>query len=222
MTLRRLGLIGDIHAEDEYLAAALERLAGEAVDRVLAVGDIVDGRGDVDRCVELLQHHGVQVVRGNHDRWIVCDQMRDLHGATVLDTLAPETCAYLARLLVTRRYETVAGPLLLCHGLGNDDMVFVYDDGRTLYENVDPDGRKGLRTRAGIGIEPDIRLLVGGHTHARMAKTFGRLTVINPGTLHFAFTPCFAVADLGEKVVQFYEIDDNATVMESEAVRIQG
>ena len=42
--LRRMLLIGDVHAEDERLATALDHGAGR-VDRVLCVGDIVDGPG---------------------------------------------------------------------------------------------------------------------------------------------------------------------------------
>jgi hypothetical protein len=54
--LRRMLLIGDVHAEDEWLAAVLTHGAGQ-VDAVLSVGDIVDdfgGAGEVTRCIELL------------------------------------------------------------------------------------------------------------------------------------------------------------------------
>lgn len=50
----RLGLIGDVHAEDERLAAALEVFAAERVDRALCTGDVVDGHGDIDRTCALL------------------------------------------------------------------------------------------------------------------------------------------------------------------------
>ena len=43
--LRRFGLLGDIHAEDELLAVALRYLVAQELDAVLAVGDIVDGPG---------------------------------------------------------------------------------------------------------------------------------------------------------------------------------
>ncbi|MDX6568798.1 MAG: hypothetical protein QOH15_1376, partial [Gaiellales bacterium] len=44
--------------------------------RVYDVGDIADGPGDIDACVSLLTEHDVLTVRGNHDRWLLTDAMR--------------------------------------------------------------------------------------------------------------------------------------------------
>jgi predicted phosphodiesterase len=77
---RRVGFIGDIHAEDQLLERALDVLASRGVELVAATGDVADGPGSVDRCCSLLQSRGVVVVRGNHDlqnllrggyRWIL-------------------------------------------------------------------------------------------------------------------------------------------------------
>ena len=46
----RIGIIGDIHAEDTHLDLALAFLNEQAVDVIICTGDIVDGNGDVDRC----------------------------------------------------------------------------------------------------------------------------------------------------------------------------
>jgi predicted phosphodiesterase len=69
--IRRFGAIGDVHAEDGLLRAALSHLESAGVDALLCVGDIVDGRGDVDACCTLLAEHGVLSVRGNHERWML-------------------------------------------------------------------------------------------------------------------------------------------------------
>src|SRR4029079_10625555 len=113
--LRRIGAIGDIHAEDEALARVLDALAGLAVDRILAIGDIVDGPGDSARCCRLLAAASVEAVRGNHDRWALKDELRNLPGA--LAALDAEQRRFLEALPATREYQTAAGPLLLCHGL---------------------------------------------------------------------------------------------------------
>ena len=54
--------------------------------------------------------------------------------------------------------------------------------------------------------EDEVRVLVGGHTHRRMLRRFGNLTVINPGTLFRAHDPCFAIADLETLDVAFVEL----------------
>ena len=195
--LRRIGAIGDIHAEDEALARVLEYLAGRALDRVLAVGDIVDGPGDSGRCCRLLAEAGVDVVRGNHDRWALKDELRSLPGA--LAALDAQQRRFLEALPATREYETVRGPLLLCHGLGADDMCRLTDDdfGYALETN-DP----LQELLAG----EQYRFVVNGHTHRRMVRCFGRLTIINAGTLFRENKPCFAVIDFEAGRVEFFDL----------------
>ena len=206
--IRRFGAIGDVHAEDTFLAAALDTLRGEKLDAIFCVGDIVDGRGDVDRCCALLAQHGVLAVRGNHERWLLKDEMRALPKAHQLDDLAPVTRAYLEALPATRRVSTTHGPLLVCHGLGDNDMTRLrpYDEGYALETN---DALTALRAT-------DYTLVVGGHTHLRMVRSFGALTVVNAGTLSYTDTPYFLVADLQERHVQYYDLDDDARVLPAE------
>jgi len=214
--MRRLGLIGDVHAEDAHLAAALERLGREGLDGILCTGDLTDGRGDVDRCVELLRLHEVLAVRGNHDRWCIADQMRDWPGATAIDSLSDGTREYLQQLPATRRLDTVAGPLLLAHGLGREDMIRVGDRVGLAF-HVDSAGAK-LRADPRLGLDADIRIHVGGHTHNRWAEQVGGLTMINAGTLRASDTPCFGVLDLAAGQVQSFDLDENGGVLQSERI----
>jgi predicted phosphodiesterase len=192
----RLGLLGDLHAEDGALGLALRVFADEGVDRVLSVGDIAAGRGSVDRCCARLAEAGAAVVRGNHDRWMLAGAMRELPHAT-LDVSAA-TRAFLAALPATMRVDTVACTLLLCHGLGGDDMA-----------SVDPDDGYGLRYNEPLQalIEGDAPLvMVNGHTHRRLVWSSGRLAVINAGTLLRGHDPCFAILDLARWEVTYFDV----------------
>jgi putative phosphoesterase len=203
--LRRVGAIGDIHAEDEALERALAFLREEAVDSIVAVGDIVDGHGDAARCFRLLAANGVHVVRGNHDRWALADVMRDLPNATALEV---EQRAFLEALPVTRAFETPAGPLLLCHGLGDDDMsgVTLDDYGYALESNSAL--QELLATK-------EYRFVINGHTHRRMVRDLGGLTVINVGTIFRDHEPCFAIVDFEVGQVNFYEIPTASEIRRS-------
>jgi len=195
----RLGAIGDIHAEDEALARALDFFASSRVDRVLAVGDIVDGAGDASRCCALLAAASVDAVRGNHDRWILGNQLRSLPEATPVEALDAAARAYLAGLPATREYDTAVGPLLLCHGLDGDDMnrLGPDDTGYGLASNLVLQRLIAARQR---------RWIVGGHTHRRMVRHIDRLTIINAGTLHRAHDPCCVLIDLVRGQVTFHDI----------------
>jgi hypothetical protein len=52
MALKRMGVIGDIHAEHALLDSALATLRNRSVELVVATGDIADGKGWGDACCE--------------------------------------------------------------------------------------------------------------------------------------------------------------------------
>lgn len=211
--LRRVGILGDIHAEDLLLAVALEALRGhENLDTLLAVGDILTGRGNAGQCVDLLVANNVLAVRGNHDRWFLSGPTayRESIGAfaTPEEQLTPEHRNYLASLPATRSFDTPRGPLLLCHGLGSNDMAGVYPkDGPVMLS-----ANSHLQTLIQGG---GYRFVVNGHTHARMVRPVENLTLINAGTLRRDHAPGFLVADFEEGWVQGFDLDpESGTVSE--------
>jgi predicted phosphodiesterase len=188
MNYRRIGLIGDIHAEDEMLERALDVLASRGVELVATTGDIADGVGSVDRCCALLAAHRVVAVRGNHDRWLVAGTARNLPDATPVDHVAAESRRMLADLPEMVELKTVQGLALLCHGLGPNDMAKVgpHDFGYALDAN---DDLQNL-IRGGA-----YRWILNGHSHRRMVRAFGGVTLINAGTLWRLHDPCFLELD---------------------------
>lgn len=202
---RKLGLIGDIHAEDVLLERAIEGLLRHGVEQILAVGDVVDGQGDVNRCIELLERHQVLCVRGNHERWLLNDSARTLPHAHRLDDLTPASLSYLRRLPATRMLPTAAGELLLCHGLGGHDMAEVKpDDPPSVLE------QNGALQELLLRREAD--LIVNGHTHQPMDRVVrgvrgGSARIINAGTLCREHKPCYVVLDLDQPQASFQPLD---------------
>ena len=192
--LARLVLIGDIHGESTLLRHVLAHAAATRPDAILAVGDIVDGPDDVGSCIELLQRHEVLAVRGNHERWLL-----DGHPLERFDA-GPVALAWLAALPATRHLDTVAGPLLLCHGVGAHDMQRLRPDdvGYALESNF------ALEELVNDGV---YRWMVGGHTHEPMIRHFDRLTVLNPGTLSRRDRPGFLEVDLAAGRGRWYAVD---------------
>lgn len=199
--LRTVGAIGDIYEEDVRLAAALAFLGNADVDRILAVGDIVDGPGDALRCCRLLAEHEVEVVMGNHDRWWLRDA-ESVSGAP--DPLRD----YLQTLPATREYETAAGSLLLCHGLGENDMNKLTPDDYGYALATNDELQELLATQR-------YRFVINGHSHRRMVKDFGGVTVINVGTLFREHEPFFALVDFRVDEVVFYSVGGAGEITES-------
>jgi predicted phosphodiesterase len=207
--LRRIGMVGDIHCEHVALETALCHLGGLGVDGIVAVGDIVDGDGDPNRCCELLEQHDVLTVVGNHERWMFTEQMRGLPESTRLSELSDDSARFLRGLPKTRQLETPAGAVLLCHGLGDNDMACLKPDDR----EYDLENNEALQSLLGEG---RYAFVVNGHTHQRMVRRVGTLTVINAGTLHHGFDPCFGLVDFEREIAQFFYLDAGA-VREAEA-----
>src|SRR5882672_3313764 len=193
MLQARIGAIGDVHAEDRLLASALDTLAAAGASTVLCVGDLADGTGSLGRCLDLLRERNVAVVRGNHDRWQLGDVMRDLPNATDLAALSTDHREYLAGLPPTMEFSTPFGGLLLCHGLGANDMVKVAPDDHGYALDSNDELQK-------LMADPKIRFVVNGHSHRVMVRHFpadpgkspaGELTILNAGTLKADHDPGF-------------------------------
>lgn len=211
--IKRVGVIGDVHCEEQALEAALEHLASLHPERVLCVGDIVDGPGNPNRCCELLCESAALTVSGNHERWLFEGTMRDLPDATPLDALDAPSRDYLGRLPKTREIETAAGLLLLCHGLGEHDMAgFGPDDRGYALEN-----NHELQSLVTLGRHA---FVVNGHTHRRMVRRVGTLTVINAGTLHRDDNPCFAFLDFEREQATFFELRQGDGIVSAEERRL--
>jgi putative phosphoesterase len=187
----RVLLVGDIHTEDSLLAEAINLGVKEGVDRMMSVGDIVDGPNDPMPCIARLRQRKVDVVRGNHERWVIEGNPMDPvdYPDDVLD--------WLAELPATREYMTPTGRLLLCHGVGDDDMAEL-DDNTYGYglENLDPLWALVRAKR--------YRYVVGGHTHKPMVREIEGVVFINPGTLVMTQQPGATIADFSTRVFERY------------------
>jgi predicted phosphodiesterase len=186
--IRRIGLIGDLHAEDETLAFVLTQLRELGAETLLQVGDIADGPGDLSRTVALLREHQVLAVRGNHDRWLLGNQMRELPYTQQLANVPAEVVDYLSALPVTREFRSPRGHVLLCHGLGTNDMAGVKPD----HEGYDISSNTELQQ---LITERRYRFVLNGHTHRPMLRTFGPLSIVNAGTLLRDYERCFTLVD---------------------------
>jgi len=191
--MNRIVLIGDIHTEAELLATVIRWAEDAGVDRIISVGDVVDGPGDPLACIDLLRTHSVDVVRGNHERWVVEGRPFESFDYT------PLALAWMHALPRTREYDTPAGRLLVGHGSGDDDM-------NGLEEHHEGYALQCLDALWKVVRDGDYRWLVGGHTHRPMVRTIENLTVINPGTLVLTQEPGFMFVDFERAHVERWEL----------------
>ena len=181
----RIGVVGDVHARHRDLETLLDLLTRSSVDGLVCVGDVVGGPGDADACVSLLQRFNVMTVRGNHDRWAL-ERSVTLDGGPV----SAATSAYLRTLPATVELVVGGGArLLLCHGLGANDMnpITADDYGYALEANDELQALVARETAL---------IVVKGHRHRGERWRNGLLTLIDVGTLLDVTPWCGGVLDV--------------------------
>jgi predicted phosphodiesterase len=210
--VRRAGIIGDVHAQHEARSAALDFVRSKHVDQIFAVGDIVDGLGDVNRCCELLSAPDIATVRGNHERWFLRGQNLTLPNATHDADVDLTSRAFLASLETKSPFTTPGGPALLCHALGDDDMTVLDPDEPTVIT---------LSRRGVSDLVATYRFIVHGHSHRRGVAHVETATFINAGTLVPVDDPCFGIVDFEAGVVQYYEFDRALRIAPAESTSLR-
>ena len=202
----RLGVIGDVHAECERLEQAISYLKTQMVDAIVCTGDIVDGSGCPDTSARLLKDHDIHTVRGNHDRWLLQDKARHVPNAHGKDALHGDTLSYLAELPATIELDTIAGRLLLCHGVANNDLGKVWPG----TERLEIERSRELDTLIASGKH---HYVINGHMHFRTIIHFETLTLINAGTLKGVHWPGFSLIDFESLEVTAYEFSDDSIAL---------
>jgi putative phosphoesterase len=206
--LKRIGLIGDVHAEYANLKLAIDFLEARNVDLVVSTGDVVDGDGSVDCCCELISTRKIVTVRGNHDRWFLTGANRNLPDATPLESVRPESRALLEQLPVIVELSTSFGVALLCHGLGKNDMAKVTQDdyGYALDSNFDL--QELVRSQR-------YRLVLNGHTHQVMVRQINGVTIVNGGTIQRDHNPSVVELDFTQRCARVFALAANGNITES-------
>ena len=191
---RKLGIIGDVHAEDVRLEYCLRYLANQGCDKIVCTGDIIDGPGCPNRSVELLKAFDVITVRGNHDRWIIENKARHVKNAHKMHDLSRSTADYLSLLPLQAKFMFSGIRVLLCHGVGRNDLKKVWPG----TERLQPIKSNELDQ---IICEEKFDYVINGHIHFRTMVHFKKLTLINAGTISGDYSPGCTLIDFDENMV---------------------
>ena len=65
----RTALISDIHGNYDGLLAVLKDTVLQQCDRIVCLGDLVDGGPNGPEVVQLIREQSITTVQGNHDEW---------------------------------------------------------------------------------------------------------------------------------------------------------
>ncbi|HEX6288065.1 MAG TPA: metallophosphoesterase family protein [Herpetosiphonaceae bacterium] len=184
----RVALLSDIHGNSVALDAVLADLRHDPVDRVVCLGDAIQGGPQPVEVVAHLRALACPVVLGNADAWLLSgvetgaegippERLRVMHDirAWSLAQLSPDDQAFIAQFQPTVEVPLPHQRTLLCyHGSPHS-----YDD--VILPTIADAELKRL-------LEPHEHIIyTGGHTHVQFLRHMHRTFHINPGSIGLAY-----------------------------------
>ncbi|HEY8290630.1 MAG TPA: metallophosphoesterase family protein [Acetobacteraceae bacterium] len=158
----RAAIISDVHANLAALRATLDDIAGQRVEWIVCLGDIVGYNAEPASCIALLRQAGVLCVAGNHDRAVAgqipMDGFSPLAARAVAWTrarLGADDLDYLARLPLR---ACVQGELVAVHGALHPAIGCEW-------VRLDSDALRRLSFNALAAHASGARICAFGHTH---------------------------------------------------------
>jgi len=180
----RVAVVSDIHGNCVALDAALAEIQASSVDKVVCLGDTVQGGPQPAETIERLRELQCPVVLGNSDAWLINDET-DMVEATsneqrevrrwTLSRLTASDLAFIRRFQPTVKITLDNSQGLLCfHGspLSYDDILV-------------PETPKDDWDRLLGPFAPAI--MAGGHTHTQQIRRVGEGLFFNPGSIGAAY-----------------------------------
>jgi putative phosphoesterase len=208
----KLLILSDIHGNWPALEAVLQ--AERDFDAVVFCGDVVDYGPYPVECLRWVAEHADHVVRGNHDNALGFDldcrcmgSFREYSLATRAwhRTLVSDSDReFLRRMLTLEWFEWEGKHVRMAHATPQGD----------LFEYLAMD-QWGERVR---GLASDYVLL--GHTHVQGMRRFGKITVVNPGSVGLARDgggeACYAVLEGSQLRLKRipYDVDRTVAILE--------
>jgi len=156
----KLGVVSDIHCNLAALEEAL-RLMGD-VDELLCLGDCIRQSKFSNEVIGLLKDRGARMVLGNHD----VDYLRHLANASSQRGVVDDALVDWLRAQPEQVELEVAGKRLIMVHSTPWTRDYVYPASRDMRRFA----------------EVDADFVLGGHTHAQVARRIGRAMVVNPGS----------------------------------------
>jgi predicted phosphodiesterase len=187
----RVAVLSDIHGNCIALDKVLEDLGQEPANKIVCLGDAIQGGPQPAQVVRRLRELGCPVVMGNADAWLLTGEetgneatsderrlMLDAVREWSLARLSAEDRAFIRGFQPTVEIDLEAGRKLLCfHGSPDsfDDILLPDIPQETLYKFLG---------------KYDAAAMTGGHTHVQQIRRIGQDArfFFNPGSIGLAYS----------------------------------
>lgn len=182
-----IAIISDIHGNCYALDLVLADLRRLGVERMVCLGDAIQGGAQPRETAQRLREMGCPVVMGNADAWLLSGQetstneqvteQQQIVRAWTLEQLSAEDRAWMEQFPPTIEIALEAGKKLLCfHGSPDSFDEIILPNTTQEHLSVVLGGT-------------DATILAGGHTHTQQWQRVRQRDAwyLNPGSVGFAY-----------------------------------
>jgi putative phosphoesterase len=185
----RIGVISDIHGNDVAFEAVLADLRHQSIDRIVCLGDAIQGGPQPAQVTQRLRSLACPVVMGNADSWLLTGQETEHEKLTPdrarmlnevrawsLSKLSESDRTFIKAFKPTIEIELSKEKKLLCfHGSPASfyDLIFPHTPESDIERILGP--YKNC-------------ILTGGHTHWQQIRRLGDSFFFNPGSVGLTYS----------------------------------
>lgn len=175
----RIAVLADIHGNLEALEAALEEVERRKVDRIMFLGDIVDGAPDSIACWRRVCDTGGLILRGNHERYVFDFGTPEASPEWSAPHFAPVRWA-VGQCDEAVRGQMAALPLAL-RLPEYPEVLFVHASERNDHDSIFMHTPDSLIEPMFPGLRE--RLIIRGHNHLAGFRFWGGRQIMNLGAV---------------------------------------
>ncbi len=177
----KLAIFSDVHGNLAALEAVLAHLAGQKVDEMLCLGDVVVMGPQPVETLRRLQGLGCPVVLGNTDHW--CLNPRDEEVHTPAEKIMLDTEFWGAGLLSSadRNYMRTFQEKIELELPGGRRLLACHGSPRSFIEKIESKTSQEALLEMLANVKAEV--VACGHTHQSLLRRVARQMVINPGSV---------------------------------------
>jgi predicted phosphodiesterase len=174
----RIGLFSDVHGNLTAFDAFLADLERHPVDRLVCLGDVIQGGPQPVECLEHLRSLDCRVVMGNADWYVLTGDPGNEPETDLQRAVREWTAEQLSE--ADRDYLRGFPPTV------DEPPVLAFHASPACFEDVILPSTPEDDFRRLLG-EPEAPILAGGHTHQQFLRRRGRSTFVNPGSVGLSY-----------------------------------
>lgn len=176
----RIAVIADIHGNCIALDAALSDIHASRVDRIVCLGDTVQGGSQPNETVERLRALACPIVMGNADDWLLKEEANSME---VISKEQREVRAWTISKLSSKNLDFIRGyQKTVKIALDNSrNLLCFHGSPKSYYDVLLPETPKKQWDLLLGPYSPAI--MCGGHTHMQQVRRVREGLFFNPGSI---------------------------------------